>query len=314
VIEVRSLSFSINQKEIIKDVSFSIKKGDKIAIVGKSGAGKSSLLKLIAGILHPTSGSIHFEGKQVKSNLEKLLPGIQEIQLVSQDFGLEIYHTVLQNIENKVGHLRETIKKRFIKELVNLLELTHIINQQVVNISGGEQQRLSIARALAGESKVILFDEPFVHLDVHIKIKLLSYLKKLQTLRNTTYILVTHDGKEAFGFCDKAIYLSSGKVARFTSLVNFYNNPRSKQEALFFGDINCLKSNGKLLLFRPNAYSVVDDKANAYALKLVDQQSFGSTFLSTFTLEDQQQVQLVSIQPLPSEIFVLFHCEVEQNH
>ena len=307
MISVEALSYSIGDTDVLSNVTFELEQGSKIAIVGKSGAGKSSLLKLIAGILHPTAGTIHFESERIKSANEKLLPGIQDIQLVSQDFGLEMYHTVYQNIENKLGHLSYVVKEKFVTELLDLLELHQVKDQKAILLSGGEQQRLSIARALAAEPKVILFDEPFVYLDVHIKAKLLVYLKKLHKKRNTTYLLVTHDGREAFGFCDKAIYISKGKVARFTTLKNYYNKPRSKQEALFFGDINRIKIKERTQLVRPNNYqiSTKNDK-DALLVKLVSSKFYGTHYLNKVCLNDGQNIQLSSVLPFKDECYVVF--------
>jgi iron(III) transport system ATP-binding protein len=307
VINVTHLDYSIDNTNVLLDVSFKIEQGSKVAIVGKSGAGKSSLLKLIAGILHPTAGEISFEDERIRSAQEKLLPGIQDIQLVSQDFGLEIYHTVYQNIENKLGHLNYLTKENFIHELLDLMDLQKIQDQKVIVISGGEQQRLSIARALASEPKVILFDEPFVYLDVHIKARLLEYLKKLHKRRNTTYVLVTHDGREAFGFCDKAIYISKGKINRYTSLKNFYCKPKSKQEALFFGEINTVVLKNKPQLLRPNHYRLsTKDEKDAILVKLLTSKYYGTHFMNTICLNDGQNVLLSSVLPFDNECYVVF--------
>ncbi len=308
MISVKNLDYSIGNIEVLCNVSLEFEQGSKIAIVGKSGAGKSSLLKLIAGILHPTAGAIFFDSEKIKSAHEKLLPGIQDIQLVSQDFGLEMYHTVYQNIENKLGHLSYLVKVKFVTELLDLLELQAVKDLKAIVLSGGEQQRLSIARALASEPKVILFDEPFVYLDVHIKAKLLEYLRKLHKKRNTTYVLVTHDGREAFGFCDKAIYISKGKVARFTTLKDFYNKPRSKQEALFFGDINRIKINNRTQLVRPNNYRIAtkNDK-EAELVELVSNKFYGTHYLNKVSLSDGQTILLSSVVPFEDTCYVIFH-------
>lgn len=256
MLQVDNLSLHFD-RPVLEGVSFHVKKGEVIGIVGASGDGKSSLLKIIAGYLQSTSGNVFFDRKKVLGPLEKLIPGHDEIQLVNQDFGLDSYHSVRENVVNNMLYLPKTMQQLFCDELLDLVELTDFQNQQAITLSGGEMQRLSIIRALAREPQVLLLDEPFAHLDVHLKNKLRNYIQRLAKIRKMTCILVSHDGSDVLEWCSQIHFLHKGKIERTDSPKNFYFHPRSSYEGKFFGELNVAKIDGKLQLFRPNEYEVV---------------------------------------------------------
>ncbi len=255
MLEIKNIKFSYD-REILKDVSFKLEQGHFLGIVGKSGGGKSSLLKIISGYLSPNSGEIYFQNRKMKRPSEMLIPGYDEISIVHQDFGLDLYHTVLENIRERVLHLPKIFQDKLITEMLDLLDLHSLSNQKAINLSGGEQQRLSIARALIGESELILLDEPFVHLDAPMRRRLIGYLQKLKEIRSTSFIIVTHNGDEIIGLCDKAIYFKNGIIKRIASPDKFYNKPKTIEEAEFFGPINSVSIDDKRILFRPNQYEI----------------------------------------------------------
>jgi iron(III) transport system ATP-binding protein len=235
-------------REILSKISFSIKAGEIVGIVGASGGGKSSLLKIIAGLLDPSSGEVLLNGQIVKGPSQKLVPGHEAIQLVNQDFGLDIYHTVLENVQQKILYLPTDVRTVFSDELLDLVELTHLKAQKAITLSGGEQQRLAIARALAVEPDVLLLDEPFAHLDAH-------YIQSLASIRKMTCILVSHEGQDVLEWSKKIYFIEKGEVKRVDSSYNFYNFPSSLYEARFFGQINELKIHGVSVLFRPHQFN-----------------------------------------------------------
>jgi iron(III) transport system ATP-binding protein len=228
-------------REILSNLSFSIKSGEIVGIVGASGGGKSSLLKIIAGLLDPSSGEVRLNGEKVKGPSQKLVPGHEAIQLVNQDFGLDIYHTVLENVQQKILYLPKDVRDQFTTELLDLVDLSELINQQAITLSGGEQQRLAIARALAVEPEVLLLDEPFAHLDAHLKQKIGNYIQSLAAIRKMTCILVSHEGQDVLEWSKSILFIEKGEVKRVDSPYNFYNFPTSLYEARFFGQINLLK-------------------------------------------------------------------------
>lgn len=253
MISIDCLNYSV-EKSILQDISLNISKGEIHGIVGLSGAGKSSLLKLIGGFLNATAGTIRFEGKRIIGPAEKMIPGYEDLQLVNQDYQLDLYHTVRENIRVQAQHLTLDDREEMIKELLELLDLSSIQNLKAHLISGGEQQRLALARSLAKEPKVLLLDEPFAHLDVHLKARVIEYLLALRKVRQLTIIIVTHNGQEAMAMCDQIHFLDKGKISRTASPIEFYEKPSSFFEASFFGEINQVQIGSETILFRPNQY------------------------------------------------------------
>ncbi len=257
---IQGVYFERGSRSILSNIHLSVKKGEMMGLVGPSGAGKSTLLHIVAGLLDATRGVVKLDGEIIVGPKDRLVPGHPEVQLVNQEFGLDLYHTVRENLIVKANHLSKTIRDQFVDELLDLLGLTSISGSQAVYISGGEKQRLALGRALIMEPKVILLDEPFAHMDAHIKRKVIHYLQALKKTRKTTFIFVTHDGQDVLGLADKIAYFSEGVINRIDISKSFYEHPTNYQEALFFGEVNRLHLERKEVLFRPHQFSLTKVK------------------------------------------------------
>ncbi len=297
MLEVQNIRFAYDQ-EILKDVSFQLGKGKFLGIVGKSGGGKTSLLKIIGGHLTPQGGNIFLFGKKLKGANEMLIPGHENIALVHQDFGLNLYHSVDENIRESVLHLPRSLQDKLMEEMINLLELSSVRKQQAISLSGGEQQRLSIARALAGEADLVLLDEPFVHLDTPMRRRLLSYLEKLREIRDTSFIIVTHNGEEILGLCDEVLYIKKGEIKRRAKPEDFYSKPRSIEEAEFFGYINAIRKEGKRVLFRPDQYALEPNGGTSVSLDFIHVRKQGPQYFNYFRTENGEKVLLFGLHSL----------------
>jgi len=311
MLKVDSVSLTF-QKQVLRSISFELDKGEVIGIVGRSGSGKTSLLKIIGGLLDASEGEVIFEDKLVKGPSNQLIPGHTEIQLVNQDFGLDTYHTVQENVALKVLHLPFKEKNEMIEELLDLVELTDLANHKAFELSGGEQQRLAIARALALEPAILLLDEPFAHLDLRLKEKLTNYLIALKEIRSTAVIIVTHNGEEVLELSDKILYLNQGEIVRETTPVDFYYNPSSREEALFFGPINRVKEGRKEILFRPNQYGIRQSKRFSKEVQVeFSHVSFSGAFYKCFyqIKNKRELVLLYAIKPKTTLKKIYIQCE-----
>lgn len=297
MLSIRQIHFSYNeQKNVLRGVSIDLNPGEVFGIVGASGGGKSTLLKIVAGLLGPSKGSVYWNEERVLGPGERLIPGHSEIQLVNQDFNLDLFHTVRENIRVKILHLHEKDRERFCDELLDLVELNEVAAQQARYLSGGEQQRLSIARALALESEVLLMDEPFSHLDAHLRMKIGAYIKQLVEVRNTLCILVSHEGDEVMQWCRKIAFLSKGKFSRIDTPEAFYFNPSNFDEGAYFGELNELKEGRNKNLFRPCEYKIV--KKDGLEVQFTDAVFFGAYWKSFFKTPDKQTIVLYANKPL----------------
>lgn len=291
MLSIKQIHFSYNeQQKVLQGISIDLIPGEIFGIVGASGGGKSTLLKITAGLLDASKGSVYWKNERVKGPSERLIPGHPEIQLVNQDFNLDLFHTVKENILVKILHLPEKDRIRFCNELLDLVELKSIEGRQARYLSGGEQQRLCIARALALESEVLLLDEPFSHLDAHLRLKIGAYIKQLVEIRNTLCILVSHEGDEVMQWCEKIAFLNKGKFSRIDTPEGFYFNPSNFNEGAYFGELNEIKEGKTKILFRPCEYKVVEK--GGMEVEFTDSIFFGAYWKSFFRTKNKETIIL----------------------
>lgn len=293
MLEVKDVSISYDGRKVLDQISFSVKQGDIIGIVGRSGAGKTSLLKILAGLRDAEEGTVHFNGKRIVGPGLKLVPGYDDIQLVNQDFGLDTYHTVEENVREKMLHLPKNVQGPFIDELLDLMELQDLRKQQAWLLSGGEQQRLSIARALACEPQLLLLDEPFVHLDSRLRLRMTDYLLRLQEVRKMTLVLVSHNGEEMLSLANSIIYIKNGTIRRKADPHTFYYNYRSKEEGELFGWVNSWKSNDRTVHFRPDEFEIAENGAPDLQVEFRNALFSGGFYLNNFYTEQRKIVVLL---------------------
>lgn len=284
------------EKPVLCDVSLTLVGSEIIGLVGKSGAGKSSLLKIMAGLIDQDSGDVLLDGKlQPKSSL-RLIPGTKGIELVNQDFKLDVYHTVAENIRESILYLPNTERERRVEQMLSLFELKPLRHQKALLLSGGEQQRLAIARAVAKKPKVLLLDEPFAHLDARLRLKLTNFLLKIKEKEGVAMVIVSHDGQEILGVSDSICILKNGRLSRKKNRIEAYYNSSSKNDALFFGPINSIVLNGKRVLFRPDEYK--QNSSGAISLSFVRAVFLGSIYYNYFYTLAKEEIVLISINPL----------------
>ncbi len=304
---IQGVFFERATRSILSNIQLTVKKGEMLGLVGPSGAGKSTLLHILAGLLDASKGTVKLDGELILGPKDRLVPGHPEVQLVNQEFGLDLYHTVRENLIVKANHLTKEIRDQFADELLDLLGLTSIANSQAVYISGGEKQRLALGRALIMEPKVILLDEPFAHMDAHIKRKVVHYLQALKKTRKTSFVFVTHDGQDVIGLADKIAYFSEGEIQRLDIPRVFYEQPSSYQEALFFGEVNRIKIDKKEVLFRPHQFSLnALTGTNKILVNFQFSTYYGGFVQSTFKVNKKEIIVLNHSESLEyvEEIFI----------
>ncbi len=280
---------------ILRNISFELPQGKLLGIIGDSGTGKTTLLKAISGFLDVVEGEVSLDGKKLIGPSEKLVPGYEEIQVVNQDFQLDTFHTVAENIKEKILHLPKPDQLEMVEEMLALLELNHLRDRQVRWISGGEQQRVAIARALACEPRYLLLDEPFVHLDQRLRLKVMAYLKSLNEIRNTTIVLVSHDGSEMMGFVDEVMHLSKGTIQRVATANEMYYQPENERQAALMGIVNKIQSDGNEILFRPSEYVLTEPDIPVRFKSCFDT---GIVVINYFTTETNERIVLSSTKPM----------------
>lgn len=231
-----SKHYSADSAEGVSGINLDIHKGDFIAIVGESGSGKSTLLKLIYGLLAPGSGEINFKGEHLDGPHEKLIPGHNSMKMLSQDFNLNLYAKVYENIESMLSNEDIRAKKQKTLEMMEFLGIDHLANKRIVELSGGEQQRVALARAIITEPEVLLLDEPFSQLDAVLKMQFRADLKRLSDFLGITIILVSHDPVDGLTLSNELIILKDGNVIESGKPDEIYASPSHIYTARLLGN------------------------------------------------------------------------------
>lgn len=295
MLEVNNISLKFDPTtSILNDISFKIKKGQIMGLVGKSGAGKSSLLNVLAGHLTPNNGEVFLNGEKLKDPRELLVPGYEKIKIVSQDYNLDPHHTVEENIREALISLAEADKNKRLKHLIRLLKLTDICKTKAIHASGGEQQRLSIARAIALKPDLLLLDEPFSNLDSQLRAKLFDHILKLRAEENMSIIIVSHEGQDVLGLSDFIYFLNKGKLSSRKKPFSAYYNLTHLSNSKLFGIVNQINYQGEQIRFRPDEYH----KGTGIDVIYENSIFLGTHYLNYFYSRNNEQIILSSTEPL----------------
>ena len=244
------ISFSYNNTEVIKDFSLDVEKGSFTTLLGSSGCGKTTILKLISGFLEPQSGTITINGKKING----VLPNKRKIGMVFQDYALFPHMTVEQNLlyglklekgfsKNKKAALKTVL------ETAQSLGIEEFFKRFPSELSGGQQQRVALGRVLVLKPDLLLMDEPLSSLDTKLRIKVREELKEIQKKLGITTIYVTHDQTEAMTMASRIVVMNKGYVQQIGTPEEIFNHPSNVFVATFVGSpsmniINCkLKNN-----------------------------------------------------------------------
>lgn len=227
---------SFDSLQVLQGVDLEVKDRELFAVLGSSAAGKSTLLRLIAGFEKPDSGSIHLDGKEISNSDRALVPEKRNIGIVPQDASLFPHLNVSQNIGFGLGSLGPAERAQRVSELLELVELTEFATAKPNQLSGGQAQRVALARALAPRPGVILLDEPFSALDSELRTRLRQDVKAILRKEGATAILVTHDQEEALSLADRVAVLRNGKIIQVGSPTEIYSAPVDVGIATFLGD------------------------------------------------------------------------------
>lgn len=203
---VENLSIGYENNPVLTNLSFSVEKGDYLAIVGENGAGKSTLIKTLLGLLKPISGKIEFHDELNKKEIGYL----PQQTVVQKDFPASIYEVVLSGFISKMG-LRpfySTEEKAIAKENIEKMGLSNLLNRSYKELSGGQQQRVLLARALCATSKLLLLDEPTAGLDPKVTSEMYDLIEKLNN-EGITIIMISHDISAAIKYANKILHIGS---------------------------------------------------------------------------------------------------------
>lgn len=237
-IEVRRLTKSFGATEVLREVDLLVPHGATVALLGPSGCGKTTLLRSIAGLERPDSGTILIGGQAVHGTGVDLPPERRRVGMVFQDWALFPHLSVGANVG--YGLTRDERRSGRIEESLELVGLGGFAGRLPSTLSGGQQQRVALARALAPRPRAILLDEPFSNLDTALRVQVRTEVHSLLSELDITTVFVTHDQEEAFVLGDEVAVMSEGVIAQQASPAQMYDAPASRWIAAFVGESNLL--------------------------------------------------------------------------
>lgn len=215
---------------VVRDVSFSQSPLQKLAIAGSTGSGKTTVLKIIAGLLDPTEGEVFFQGKKIKAPSEKLIPGHQGIAYLSQHFEL-LQHYRVEEVLEKQNRLEDKKMQLFCE----VCRISHLLKRKTNQLSGGERQRIALTISLLSAPELLLLDEPFSNLDAFHRNILKAVINDLGTETNTSCILVSHDAADLLPWAEDIILLQQGRMIQQGSPQDIYFRPVNEYAAALTG-------------------------------------------------------------------------------
>src|SRR4051812_18780586 len=256
-IRVERVSKTFNGFAALTDVSVEIPTGSLTALLGPSGGGKSTLLRVIAGLEQPDSGWVQIDGVDATS----LPPQRRGVGFVFQHYAAFKHMTVQRNVAFglEIRHTPKAEVKRRVQELLELVHLEQFAHRYPSQLSGGQRQRMALARALAVEPKVLLLDEPFGALDAQVRKELRAWLRRLHDQVHVTTVFVTHDQEEAMEVADEIVVVADGEVKQVGSPDELYERPASDFVMSFLGPVT--RIGGELV--RPHDIELFDQPAPA---------------------------------------------------
>ena len=269
-LSLKNISKKYKDKEILKNISFDIKEGELVCILGPSGCGKTTLLNIIGGFISDFSGDVLLSDE----NINNIPPEKREIATVFQSYGLFTHKNVIDNVSYglKLLKIDKNTRENRAKEMLEKVGLASYEKKKIKELSGGEQQRVAIARSMVLNPKLLLLDEPLSNLDVHLRDVMRKEIKKIQKQFGVTMIIVTHDQEDAFKLADRVIVINEGHIEQVGTPEELYKEPKNNFISNFIGENNIIDEN---LVIRPEEISIKLDSSGEG--KVVDVTYLGAT-------------------------------------
>lgn len=270
LLSATGLTHSYDERIVLRDFSLAINAGEWFGILGESGSGKSTVLKIIARLMDSDEGDVLFRNEQLPLVASQLITGHPKIRMIAQDYQLFPEQTAAENIAYSMRFLDPDYRTQRLEELLDMSQLNTVRNQKAKRLSGGEKQRVAIATALAAFPDVLILDEPFAHLDAVNKQTMIQVIASLRQKEKLACIFVTHDPAEALAWADRIMVIRNGEIIQQGTPEKIYRYPSSAYTALLTGKVNWLNKK-KTALIRPEFVKITRKAERArHQLKILE--------------------------------------------
>jgi ABC-type Fe3+/spermidine/putrescine transport system ATPase subunit len=252
-LELRGLSVEYAGEPALAELQLSVAAGEMLALLGPSGSGKTTLLHTVAGFLAPTAGEVWMAGRPVATPTEMLPPEQRRVAMVFQNYALWPHLTALDTVAYPARRrgVRRKQARAEAAAILDRLHIGHLARRRPAELSGGEQQRVGLGRALAGDADLYLFDEPTAHLDTHVRGLFLEDLLERRRSTGAAALYATHDAEEALGIADRVALLNDGRLVQVGSAEEVYHRPCDWWAARLTGPASVLATEEGPVMVRP---------------------------------------------------------------
>ena len=309
LLKLENVKFAYKNTAVIEDFNLSVDEGSFTTLLGSSGCGKTTILRLISGFLNPDSGTIKING-EIQNNV---LPNRRKVGMVFQDYALFPHLTVEQNLFyglnlTKPSKEQKAQNEQIVKTTAENLDIQNLLKRFPSELSGGQQQRVALGRSLVLKPKILLMDEPLSSLDTNLRLKVREELKEIQKRLKITTVYVTHDREEAFSLSDKIAVMNHGKIVQYDTPENLYFEPKNRFAAEFSGASNFILQDGKTFLVRPDWFSLASrtlDSAESKNKKLISGKIISSSFLGSrieYKVQTESQILTVNFESIEKRL------------
>lgn len=320
ILQVSATGKKISEVFALREIKFTQYKDQKIGIAGATGSGKSTLLKIIAGLEDPDSGEIFFEGRKVKGPAYRLIPGEPGIAYLSQHYELR-NHYRMEELLSYANNLPEGEAE----QLFDLCRISHLLKRKTDQLSGGEKQRIALARLLLTAPRLLILDEPFSNLDLIHTTILKSVIDDISNKMGLSCILASHDPADLLPWADELIIVKDGNIIQQDKPVQVYLRPKEEYAGALLGKYNLLDtalaalfaipagSKGKQIFLRPEHFTISKEKD--YGVKAVIKKlAFRGNYLEVTVLVAGQHLIIYTDNNLLKEQDQVYISIINQGH
>ena len=286
ILQLRQIRKSFDNTEVLKGIDLEVAQGEFITLLGASGCGKTTTLRIIAGLELPDAGQVILEGQDI-TNRE---PNKRDVNTVFQNYALFPHMNVSDNVGYglKIRKVPKAEIERKVEQALRLVQLEEYGKRMPDQLSGGQKQRIAIARAVINEPKVLLLDEPLGALDLKLRRQMQLELKRLQKQLGITFIYITHDQEEAINMSDRIGVMHEGVLEQMGTPNEVYYRPRTSYVADFVGNANILHKNGETLAIRSENIRMDGESVCTQEAVVVEKSFAGGQLRILFRLSDGQ--------------------------